>query len=85
MTATFEGSDSYFSSEAGTSFVVSETTAPASVVVPAQPPASTGSIASSVASTPMQSVLPLPSEAQQPPTSAMPTTTYLAVAVAVII
>jgi hypothetical protein len=78
--ATYEGSKSYFESEAGTAFVVSETTAP--IVEPTQPPAETPV---PTTATPSQSVVPSPTEAVQPPTGPMPTTTYIAIGGAVII
>ncbi|MCW4018334.1 MAG: PQQ-binding-like beta-propeller repeat protein [Candidatus Bathyarchaeota archaeon] len=79
VTATFEGSESYYCSEAGTSFVVSEAAAAAPGVTPAQTAAPT-------AGTPVQSVSPSPREAPQPSTSAgTPTLTYIAIGVAVIV
>ncbi len=79
VTAQFEGSESYYSSKAGTSFVVSEASASASVnpTVPTQPPAETASPAVPTPS--------LPSEAPEPTSSGSPTTTYIAVGVAVIV
>ncbi len=77
VTATFEGSNSYYSSHAATMVVVS--TAPAaSVVTPA--PTQTAAPTSS----PVQSASPLPSQAEAP-TSGIPTTTYIAIAAAVVI
>jgi outer membrane protein assembly factor BamB len=61
VTAAFEGSNSYFSSKAGTSFVVSEAAVSVMITEP-----------------------PSPSQASQP-TSGIPTTTYIALATAVII
>ncbi|MCW4019413.1 MAG: PQQ-binding-like beta-propeller repeat protein [Candidatus Bathyarchaeota archaeon] len=83
VTATFEGSESYYRSEAGTSFVVSETAAQA-VIVPTQPPAETAAPTVSTPTT-AQPVSPSPSEAPQPSTSATPTTTYIAIGTAIII
>jgi outer membrane protein assembly factor BamB len=78
VTATFEGSNAYYGSEAGTSFVVSEASvAVPAVVAPTIPTVSTP--------TPVQSVSPSPSEAPPPPTSAMPTTTYIAIGAAVVV
>ncbi len=86
VTAQFEGSESYYGSTAGTSFVVSEAAAP--VVVPTtQAPTQTAE-PTGTASTPapVQSVSPSPSEAPQPATSeSSATTTYIAIAVAVIV
>ncbi|MCW4018409.1 MAG: hypothetical protein NWF00_07000 [Candidatus Bathyarchaeota archaeon] len=85
VTATFEGSESYYSSEAGTSFVVSEAAAgSAATPVVTQAPTETA-VPSVSASIPVQSVSPLPSEAPQPSTSATSTTTYIAVVLAVIV
>jgi hypothetical protein len=79
--ATFEGSNSYFSSEAGTAFYVAETatspqveptaTLPPPTVAPTQPTQQTPS--------------PSPSQAVEPPTSGISTTTYAAIGVAVLI
>jgi hypothetical protein len=80
VTATFEGSKSYYRSQAGTSFVVSEAVSPE--VIPTQPPAETSAPTST---TPSQSVLPSPTEAIQPPTSATPTETYIAIGAAAVI
>ncbi|MCW4018842.1 MAG: PQQ-binding-like beta-propeller repeat protein [Candidatus Bathyarchaeota archaeon] len=87
VTATFAGTGSYWGSEAGTSFLVSEpvSAAPAEVT-PTQPPTTT--ITTPAASTPAQSVSPspLPSEAPQPATTAgTPTLTYVAIGAAVIV
>jgi hypothetical protein len=86
VTASFEGSKSYYSSQAGTSFVVSESAAAVPVVVtPTQAP---GQPSTPAASAPIsaQSVLPLHSEAPQPSTTAAaPTLTYIAIGAAVII
>jgi outer membrane protein assembly factor BamB len=80
VTATFEGSDSYSSSEAGTSFVVSKAAAAPAVVTPTQPTQT-----AAPTQTPIQTVAPSPSPAVQPPTSGMPTTTYIAIAAVIII
>ncbi|MCW4017804.1 MAG: PQQ-binding-like beta-propeller repeat protein, partial [Candidatus Bathyarchaeota archaeon] len=85
VTATFEGSNAYYSSQAGTSFAVKEPTVAAPVVTPTQAPTQTEAPSTSV---PIQSVLPspLPSEAPQPATSAgTPTWTYIAIGAAVIV
>ena len=81
ITAAFVGSESYFGSEAGTSFVVSSTAAAAVVTpvptVPSQSAAPT--------SAPTQApTSPSPNTAPQP-TSASPTTTYIAIAAAFVI
>ncbi|MCW4018852.1 MAG: PQQ-binding-like beta-propeller repeat protein [Candidatus Bathyarchaeota archaeon] len=83
VTATFEGSESYYGSTAGTSFVVSEASAAEPVETPTQTPAQT---AAPTTGTPVQSVSPSPSEAPQPSVSAgTPTLTYIAITVAVIV
>jgi outer membrane protein assembly factor BamB len=85
ITASFEGSNSYYGSQAGTSFIVSKasaatpevavtpvpTQAPTAVIVPTQAPTAT------IAPTPIPVVIP--------PTSSAPTTTYIAIGVAVIV
>ncbi|MCW4018536.1 MAG: PQQ-binding-like beta-propeller repeat protein [Candidatus Bathyarchaeota archaeon] len=84
VTATFEGSGSYYGSEAGTAFLVSKAVAaaPTSSANP-QAPTETSSAASA---SPLQSVLPSPSEAPQPSTTAAtPTLTYIAIGAAVVI
>ena len=84
VTATFDGSNSYFRSHASTMFAVSF--APAATVVPptpivTPPPSQTAS----PTSTPVQQVSPSPTQAVAPPTSAEPTTTYIAVGIAVVV
>ncbi len=81
VTATFDGSESYYRSQAGAAFIVSEATAAAPAVVPTQP--SDTATPAVVTPTP---ALPSPSEAPQPSTTAgTPTTIYIAIAVAVIV
>jgi hypothetical protein len=79
VTATFEGSESYYTSSAETA--VSVTAAP-SAQVSATAPAQTA--APTPTSSPVQSSSPSPSQAPQP-TSGMPTTTYIAIGAAVIV
>ncbi len=82
--ATFDGTDSYYRSEAGTSFVVSKTKAAPAVVTPT--PTATQPPVTPVSPTPVQTpVSPSPTQAVNPPTSAEPTTTYIAIGVAVIV
>ncbi len=82
--ATFEGSKSYFGSEASTSFVVAKTPAAFPVVTPA--PTATQPPVTPASPTPVQTpVSPSPTQAVTPPTSAEPTTTYIAIGVAVIV
>jgi hypothetical protein len=84
VTATFEGSESYYTSEAGTSFVVSEAAAPQVVVTPT--PTATQPPTTPASPTPIPTpVSPSPTEAVTPPTSAEPTATYIAVGIAVIV
>ncbi|MCW4018534.1 MAG: PQQ-binding-like beta-propeller repeat protein [Candidatus Bathyarchaeota archaeon] len=84
VTATFEGSDSYWSSQDTTYFVVD----PAAAAQPTSPsPSAPNQTASPSASssTPAQSVSPSPSEAPQPTSAGTPTMTYIAIAAAVVI
>ncbi len=80
VTATFSGSESYYSSDAETSFV----TFTASSVAPAVTPTPTQTTAPT--STPAQTVSPSASPSQAPqPTSGIPTTTYIVIAAIVVI
>jgi outer membrane protein assembly factor BamB len=81
VTATFEGTKSYYSSEAGTAFAVSEPVAP--IVVPTQPPTQTTTPPTTT--TPPQSVSPSPTQAVQPPTSGTPAETYIAIGAVVVV
>jgi hypothetical protein len=84
VTATFEGSASYYGSSSKTAaFFVSEAAAPA-IATPTQPASQTPTSSSSA---PVQSVAPspLPSEAPQPATSGVPPTTYIAITAAAVI
>jgi hypothetical protein len=81
VTAKFDGSDSYFSSKAGTTFIVSEATSPASVVTPNP----TSQTATPTPTTPIQTTSTSPSPAVQPPTSGMPVATYVAIGAAIIV
>ncbi len=79
VTAAFEGSNSYYSSKAGTSFAV----LPAPSAAPAASASPTQTIAPT--STPAQATTsPSPSIAPQP-TSGVPTTTYIVIAAAFVI
>ena len=80
VNAKFEGSNSYFGSEAGTALVVSETASPTPIVTPAP----TQTLAPTP-TTPIQTTSPSPSSAVQPPTSGMPVATYIAIGITVII
>ncbi|XES78399.1 MAG: PQQ-binding-like beta-propeller repeat protein [Candidatus Bathyarchaeia archaeon] len=75
VTATFEGSDSYYRSEAGTAFIVSEATA----TTPATSASAGTTTPAASTPTPVQSFSPLPSDAPQPPTSGTLTTTYITI------
>jgi outer membrane protein assembly factor BamB len=82
--ATFEGSESYFGSEAGTAFVVSKAGASPSVATPTP----TSSLPSATPTTPspyQTPILPSLTPAVNPPTSAEPTSTYIAISIAVVI
>jgi len=84
VTATFEGSNSYFKSEAGTAFVVSTAPSAAPVITPA-PTAAPTLVPTQTPPVQTASASPSPSIAVEPPTSAMPTTTYIAIVAAVVI
>jgi hypothetical protein len=78
VTATFDGSKSYFPSSARTAFGVLEAAAPA--IIPTATPVTPAT------PTPVQTpVSPSPTQAVNPPTSAEPTTTYIAIGVAIVI
>jgi hypothetical protein len=85
--ATFEGTKSYYPSEAGTAFAVSEPVAPN--VVPTQPPAQTPTpptiTTPPTTTTPPQSVSPSLTQAVQPPTSGTPAETYIAIGAVVVV
>ena len=84
VTATFEGSKSYYRSEAGTSFAVSKASAASPAVVTPSPTATQPVTPASP--TPIETpVSPSPTQAVNPPTSAEPTTTYIAIGIAVVV
>jgi outer membrane protein assembly factor BamB len=84
VTATFEGSNSYYSSSEATYFTVSE--APSASPTTTPPPQQTETPTQTAAPTSVQSASPLPSEAPQPSTSeASSTTTYIVIVAAVIV
>ncbi len=85
VTATFEGSGSYYGSEAGIAFGVSESASAAPVVTPT--PTATQPSVTPVSPTPVSPtpVSPSPTQAVNPPTSAEPTTTYIAIGIAVVV
>jgi hypothetical protein len=76
INASFAGTNSYYSSSALTHLAVGQ----AASAAPVHPSAS-----ASLTATPALSSSPSPSQAVQPPTSGMPTTTYIAIAAAVVI
>jgi hypothetical protein len=84
VTASFEGTNSYFKSQGTAMFAVS--TASAAPIV-TQTPIVTSPPTPTVAptSTPIQPVSPSPTQAVNPPTSAEPTTTYIAIGAAVVV
>ena len=79
ITATFAGSKSYGSSYATNYLAVGPATTPAAIVTPA--PTQT----TETTPTPAQTTSPSPSAVIIPPTSGMPTTTYIAIAAAIIV
>ncbi len=81
VTATFEGSNAYYSSKAGTSFVVSTATSVLPVVTPTPTSTQTAAPTSVPTQTPTS---PSPSLAPQP-TGGVPATTYIIIASAVVI
>ncbi len=82
VTATFAGSNGYFTSHASTSFFVSAAASPAAVVTPT--PVSTQTSTPTSTASPISSVSPSPSQAPQP-ASGIPATTYIAIIAAIII
>ncbi len=76
--ATLEDTNSYYSSEAGTAFVVTEQPSTSANVEPTSTPTQTPAPTQTAAS-------PTPSAVIIPPTSANPTTTYIAIGAAVIV
>jgi hypothetical protein len=85
VTASFAGSNAYSGSSATTYFVVGSPAA-APVVTPTPPPTATQPPTTPPSPTPIPTpVSPSPTEAVTPPTSAEPTTTYIAIAAAVIV
>ncbi len=90
VTASFDGTESYYGSQAGVSFLYGEAAAsPAtSPSTPTASPAPTPVLTQSPAAptpTPVQPVSPTPTQAVTPPTSPTPTATYIAIAVVVVI
>jgi hypothetical protein len=87
VTASFDGSKSYYGSSAKTAFAVESSPKPAVTIVvstPAPPtPQPTATPAPTV--TPATTVATTPSPVVVPPTSAAPTTTYIAIGAVVII
>jgi hypothetical protein len=77
--ATFEGSKSYFGSEASTSFVVQATTATAAPIPTSTPTQPTPSI------TAPPTAAPTPTQAVLPPTSQTATSTYLAIGATIVV
>ncbi len=82
VTATFEGTNAYYTSQAGTSFYVSEANAASPAVTPTQNPGQT----TLPSQTPSQTVSPSVSPSQAPqPASGTLTAIYIAIAAAIII
>ena len=84
ITATFEGSESYWPSSSSTAIGVTEAAAASPIVNPTAAPTQIV-IPTSTPTQPTQSTSPSPSPAVQPPTSGVPATTYIAIGAAVII
>ena len=86
LTTTFEGTKSYYGSQAETAFLVGDAATAAPAVIPTASPMQTATPPAPVPTqTPVQSVSPSPTQAVNPPTSAEPTATYIAIGVAVIV
>jgi outer membrane protein assembly factor BamB len=84
FTATFAGSNSYYGSSAETGLGVGQAAAPAaSVVTPVPTQAPTAAITPTVA--PTATIAQTPSPVVIPPTSAVPTATYIAIGVAAVV
>jgi hypothetical protein len=84
ITATFDGSNSYFGSAGETSFIVT-TAASAPAVVVTQPPSQT---ATPTTAAPTQTTQPTPTTSPSPaiqPTSGTPMTTYVVIAAVIVI
>jgi hypothetical protein len=84
VTAKFEGSQSYWPSNAETHFVVGPTTGPVTSPSVSPTPTAAPSITPTI-TLPVETVSPSPSPAVVPPGGGIPATTYIAIAVAVII
>ena len=80
VTAKFDGSDSYFSSKAGTTFIVSEATSPAPIITP-NPTQTAGP--TPTAPNPTTSTSPSPTTPQGP--GGIPASTIYAIAAAVVV
>ena len=83
VTASFEGSGSYYGSSAKTAFAVSQAAAP--IVIPTPTVAPTAPIVQPTQTPAQTPVSPSTTQAVTPPTSAEPTTTYIAIGVAVVV
>ncbi len=83
--ATFEGSKSYFGSEASTSFVVSQAAVAPAVVTPTPQPSATTPVTPITPTPAPTPISPTPTQAVIPPTSYEPTTTYIAISVIVVV
>jgi outer membrane protein assembly factor BamB len=81
--AVFEGSNSYYGSQAGAAFVVGEQTAP--IVQPTPTTPGQTITPTQPVQTPTQSVSPSATIVPLPPSSGTPTTTYLIIGAAVVI
>jgi outer membrane protein assembly factor BamB len=87
VTATFAGSNSYYSSDAETAFIVSKAVAAAPAVTAAPTAISTQAPTNAPTATiaPTITVAPTPSPVVVPPASGMPTATFIAIGAVIII
>jgi len=85
ITASFEGSNSYYASSAETAMFVGKATPSAAPLVTAAPTATPEPAKPTATPAPIITVAPTPSPVIVPPSSALPTSTYLAIGIAVIV
>jgi hypothetical protein len=88
LTATFEGSKSYYGSQSETAFLVGDAPSAAPIIVPTSTPPTETPTPPSPTPTPVQStspsISPSMTQAPQPPASGMPTETYVIIGAVVI-
>jgi len=85
LTATFAGSNSYYSSQAETMFVVSPASSAVPLVTATATPAPTASQTTAPTTSTGTTVAPTPSPVVIPPANAAPTATYIAIGAVVIV